>query len=974
MNKILLNNKSNPMFRMLVMCLVGLISQGALIFNLQAQSRPTTTQLLEYAPKLAGSPSIAIHDGYAYMLYTDGNDFMGKITRYNLSDGTSANSGPLFETIGENDAGHNDAALAVDGNGYLHAVIGVHNDKIRYYKSTGPGTYDSFEELSSSMPGYNDTGVDIKEYTYPVAETASNGDVVFVMRRNGYYVDGGGSQHFEKQDLYHYDLSTGQWSMLWVKGKNSDISNERYKNAYMSRIHADGDNNIHIVTAWSWYHNGSNTFQRGTYLKYDVDTGKCYKADGTDVTANLPIYVDDTDGSVDFFFNSGLEWGKLTMEIQTPHVTLNQFGHPVVSFARNWEPGLTKEADDRDPDLPEPIMERTISAWDGTQWVLKDHLSGEKPGGRPLIAYTGEQLNTYSRDNNGTRYILSSIDGGFSWPGNYEEGGTSWMPAVAKLSENIDLLLAGFRLFKVEYPEKSPPPTLVIDTPVDGERFLAPDQVATIQATATSEAGVDYVDFYINGVLAHTDASSPYEYDWQPSGYGSFEIKAIATDINQKASDPFALDIIVDSRINLAAGENGGSVSGLSGEQNDANGYYPATNLIDNSAVETDRWSVTGFPNWVEIDLGSNKFISRTELIAYEDRAYQFIIEAKVDQGEYVQIVDRSANVTAGAVDAPIADEFSPTEARFVKLTVQGVNQNISTWTSILEFRVFGKESVDSNPTLSWNSPIHNQLFFEGDDVTLSVNSYDDGSVTQVEFFNGSESLTVDTSAPYEYKWTNLQSGYHVVKAVSTDNDGNKTSNQLNIRVEIIPNAAPEVSISSPSEGAVYTTGETITVLATATDSDGSVSRVEFYLGTELIATDNTAPYSMDIENASAGYYNLKAIAIDDDGASGVSVPVLITVVDPLQVSSEYIYSYCVYPNPVSNVLNIEWRGQRDQHVLSRIDVVGMDGRIVKAITPQNEMDVIRIDVSNMPVGLYILNIVGSDNNILGHYKFLKNY
>jgi hypothetical protein len=428
-----------------------------------AQSRPEITQLTRYAPSLAGSPSIAVHRNYAYIVFTDGGTFKGKITRYNLTTGSSVTSDDLFPTIGENDASHNDAAIAIDGDGFIHVMIGMHNDPMKYYKSTSPEAYNSFVNLSTEMPGYNDTGLEEKLYTYPTAATASNGDVVFVVRRNGLFYDEGrkevrSSQHFEKQDLFHYDLSTGKWNFYWIKGK-ADDNGDRYRNAYMSKIFADDNNGIHIGTAWSWYHNGNNTFQRGTYLKFNAATGTFHKADGTDVTSDLPIYVDDTDGSVDFFFNSGQPWGKITMEIQTPHLALNQYGHPVVAFSRNWEPTLSKGADDRDPNLPDPIMERTISAWDGSKWVLTDRLSGEKSGGRPLITYTGGQLNTYSRDNSNRRWIISSIDGGMTWPGVYSDGGTSWMPQVIHLNDSTDLMLQSQYLKRIDYPipDNAPP-------------------------------------------------------------------------------------------------------------------------------------------------------------------------------------------------------------------------------------------------------------------------------------------------------------------------------------------------------------------------------------------------------------------------------------------------------------------------------------------------------------------------------------
>ena len=65
---------------------------------------------------------------------------------------------------------------------------------------------------------------------------------------------------------------------------------------------------------------------------------------------------------------------------------------------------------------------------------------------------------------------------------------------------------------------------------------------------------------------------------------------------------------------------------------------------------------------------------------------------------------------------------------------------------------------------------------------------------------------------------------------------------------------------------------------ATASDSNGSVTRVDFYAGAQLVGTAATAPYSMTWSNASAGTYALTAVALDNGGASGTSSAVSVTV------------------------------------------------------------------------------------------------
>ncbi len=91
-------------------------------------------------------------------------------------------------------------------------------------------------------------------------------------------------------------------------------------------------------------------------------------------------------------------------------------------------------------------------------------------------------------------------------------------------------------------------------------------------------------------------------------------------------------------------------------------------------------------------------------------------------------------------------------------------------------------------------------------------------------------------------------------------------------------NNPPTVSISSPTTGASYTAPATISIGATAGDVDGSVARVAFYAGTQLIATDTASPFSASWSSVPAGTYSLKAVATDNEGATATSGAITVTV------------------------------------------------------------------------------------------------
>jgi phosphatidylserine/phosphatidylglycerophosphate/cardiolipin synthase-like enzyme/regulation of enolase protein 1 (concanavalin A-like superfamily) len=91
-------------------------------------------------------------------------------------------------------------------------------------------------------------------------------------------------------------------------------------------------------------------------------------------------------------------------------------------------------------------------------------------------------------------------------------------------------------------------------------------------------------------------------------------------------------------------------------------------------------------------------------------------------------------------------------------------------------------------------------------------------------------------------------------------------------------NVPPSVAISSPANNSTFTAPASITVAANASDSDGTVSRVDFYAGATLIGPDSTAPYQVAWTNVPAGTYTLSARAIDNLGAATTSSAVTITV------------------------------------------------------------------------------------------------
>jgi hypothetical protein len=90
-------------------------------------------------------------------------------------------------------------------------------------------------------------------------------------------------------------------------------------------------------------------------------------------------------------------------------------------------------------------------------------------------------------------------------------------------------------------------------------------------------------------------------------------------------------------------------------------------------------------------------------------------------------------------------------------------------------------------------------------------------------------------------------------------------------------NAAPTVTLTSPSNGTEFAMPATVPLAATATDIDGTITKVEFYQGATKLGEDTEAPFTFDWA-APAGSYSLTARATDGQGASTDSTAAAITV------------------------------------------------------------------------------------------------
>jgi hypothetical protein len=184
--------------------------------------------------------------------------------------------------------------------------------------------------------------------------------------------------------------------------------------------------------------------------------------------------------------------------------------------------------------------------------------------------------------------------------------------------------------------------------------------------------------------------------------------------------------------------------------------------------------------------------------------------------------------------------------------------------------------AVNALPTVSITSPANGAGFVIGSSVAIAATAADaDGSVVSVEFFDGATSLGIDNTSPYTGNIGSVSAGAHALTAKATDDlGGQKTSTVVTING--VSNPAPTVNITTPTNGASFTTGDVVNIGANAAD-DISVASVEFFVDAVSVGIDNSSPYTATY-TSTVGAHNLTAKATDNLGATTTSAIVAINV------------------------------------------------------------------------------------------------
>ena len=280
-------------------------------------------------------------------------------------------------------------------------------------------------------------------------------------------------------------------------------------------------------------------------------------------------------------------------------------------------------------------------------------------------------------------------------------------------------------------------------------------------------------------------------------------------------------------------------------------------------------------------------------------------------------------------------------------------------------------DAVNQNPVVSITSPGKSSSFNSPATITIDATASDpDGSIIKVEFFQGGTKIGERLSSPYSITWKDVPEGTYSITAAATDNANSKTVSAVVLITVTKPtsiiNQLPVINISSPTKGSSFTSPATITIEVSASDPDGSITKVELFNGSVQLHEVTTTPYSFTLKDLPAGNYSLKAVATDDKQATSVSAPLQISVV-AYNEKSEY---FNLYPNPNDGQFTVDFPTLVESGSFS-LSVVDLRGNTVYQEEISSDEISKQFDLSHLNSGIYVVII--SAGKILLTQKFIKN-
>ena len=380
-------------------------------------------------------------------------------------------------------------------------------------------------------------------------------------------------------------------------------------------------------------------------------------------------------------------------------------------------------------------------------------------------------------------------------------------------------------------PPVNLPPTVSLIAPANNSTVTVPATITLRANAADADGSISRVEFYQIGTLINTDVSAPYEFT-------------------------LSLGLPVTTSFIAKAYDNKGAVTTSSVVQVNGVTTPPPPSILPVPWLGKDVGSVGRAGN-SSFSIGSFTLQGSGTDIGGTSDGFHYVYQSLQGDG---QIIARIASVENTAVEAKagvVIRESLAANSRYVMVRYK---------------------SNDHTASLRRNNPGEATIINLGDNQVLQrwqkiVRRGNQFSTYQSA--DGTNWLLIETVT------VNMPSSVLFGIAVTAANNTVLCKAVIdNVKVNAIAtNLPPTVNLTAPANNSTFTAPATITLRANAADSDGSISKVEFYQTGTLINSDVSAPYEYTLTVGSAGTSSFTARAYDNSGAVTNSSAVQLNVI-----------------------------------------------------------------------------------------------
>jgi hypothetical protein len=430
-----------------------------------------------------------------------------------------------------------------------------------------------------------------------------------------------------------------------------------------------------------------------------------------------------------------------------------------------------------------------------------------------------------------------------------------------------------------KYGITNTPPTVSISAPVNNSTQAAPATITVNVNASDPDGAISKVTLLANGRTIGTATAAPYKFPLTISTAGSLVLTAVATD-NRDAT----------SVTNITVTFTSASTPTLN-----ANTHLKLWLKAD---AGTTLGASGGVTDWADQSGNNNNASQADETLAPTVGTLNGKTALHFDGADdYLDVADSaSVSIIGDMAVFYVAqfDDFGGFRAVFGKTTgnqPQPFDYYLANGSGVPSFLRGGQDDAGANVAqgagaaggVMAKTPAVLGVQQAGTNVTHYLNggAFGTGVITLTPL-DADTPLKIGSRDDLFTKMKGDLGEILIYDAALSSNDVKNVQEYLAAKYGIpqvqLSNTLPKVQITAPTAGTNVPAGTAVTLTATASDTDGSITRVDFFANGIAVASDTTAPYNASYSNNFGGGVAITAVATDNLGQQTTSAAVNFTV------------------------------------------------------------------------------------------------